>query len=113
MCRRAKRLKKLNHMMQSSAAQMATNNWRRRTLGLLAVIVVAHIVCFAVLNTQIDRRYQNAEAVSQIADALAASQQATLRANFMQVRRSQEIHGTVHTLIRKEAAAIFHTHCVP
>jgi phosphoenolpyruvate-protein kinase (PTS system EI component) len=78
-------LKKLNRMMQSSAAQMATNNWRRRTLGLLAVILVAHIVCFAVLTTQIDRRYQNAEAVSLIADVLAASQQAALRANFMQV----------------------------
>jgi hypothetical protein len=83
--RRAKRLKKLNRMLQSSIAQAATDKWRRRTVGLLAVILVVHIVCFAVLTTQIDRRYKNAEAVNLMADILAASQQATMRASFMQV----------------------------
>jgi hypothetical protein len=72
-------------MLQSSIAQAATDRWRRRTLGLLAFILVVHIVCFAVLTTEIDRRYKNAEAVNQMADILAASQQATLRASFMQV----------------------------
>jgi hypothetical protein len=48
-------------------------------------VLVAHVACFAALTIQIDRRYQNAESVSQIAELLAASQQAAVRANFMQV----------------------------
>ena len=52
---------------------------------LLGVALVAHVVCFAVLTMEVDRRYQNAESVSQIAELLAASQQVTLRAYFMQV----------------------------
>jgi hypothetical protein len=83
--RRAKRLKKLNRMMQSTAAQQASNAWRLRTLMLLGIVLVAHVACFAALTIQIDRRYQNAESVSQIAELLAASQQAAVRANFMQV----------------------------
>lgn len=60
-CRRAKRLKKLNRMVQSSAAQQATTTWRRHTLVLLGIILLAHIVCFAVLTTQIDKRYANSQ----------------------------------------------------
>jgi hypothetical protein len=89
LCRRAKRLKKLNRMMQSNAAQQASNAWRSRTLMLLGVVLVAHVVCFAVLTIEVDRRYTNAEAVSQIAEVLASSQQAALRANFMQVIAAQ------------------------
>jgi HAMP domain-containing protein len=83
--RRAKRLKKLNRMMQSTAAQQASNTWRLRTLVLLGILLVAHVACFAALTIQIDRRYQNAKSVSQIAELLAASQQGAVRANFMQV----------------------------
>lgn len=72
-------------MLQSSIAQAATERWRGRTLGLLALILVVHIACFAVLTMEIDRRYKNAEAVNSMADILAASQQATMRASFMQV----------------------------
>ena len=56
--RRAKRLKKLNRMVQSSIAQAAPNRWRRQTLGLLAAVLVVHIICFSVLTQQISKRYQ-------------------------------------------------------
>uniref|UniRef100_A0A383VUJ6 PAS domain-containing protein n=1 Tax=Tetradesmus obliquus TaxID=3088 RepID=A0A383VUJ6_TETOB len=82
--RRAKRLKKLNRMMQNAAAQQASTAWRSRTLMLLGVALLAHAVCFAVLTMEVDRRYQNAESVSQMAELLASSQQASLRAYFMQ-----------------------------
>jgi hypothetical protein len=55
--RRAKRLKKLSRMLTSSIAQSATNTWKRHTLYLLAIIVVAHIACFAVVSTQLDARH--------------------------------------------------------
>lgn len=57
-CRRAKRLKKLNRMMQSSIVQQASNRWRVHTLILMAVIVVAHIVSYVVLTTSVNSRYQ-------------------------------------------------------
>eukprot|EP00882_Tetradesmus_deserticola_P025626 GHRQ01028163.1.p1 GENE.GHRQ01028163.1~~GHRQ01028163.1.p1 ORF type:complete len:534 (+),score=138.84 GHRQ01028163.1:97-1698(+) len=88
--RRARRLKKLNRMVQSTAAQQASKAWKRRTLMLLGIVLVAHVACFVVLSMQVDSRYENAEAVSQIADLLAASQQAVLRANFMQKCWMQE-----------------------
>lgn len=56
--RRAKRLKKLNRMMTSTAAQLATDRWRRHTYMATAAIVVAHVICFVVLLTQINARYQ-------------------------------------------------------
>lgn len=54
--RRAKRLKKLKAMLNSSLAQQAFNSWRWRTLLLLAVIVIAHIVGFGVLENEIASR---------------------------------------------------------
>jgi hypothetical protein len=56
-CRRAKRLKKLHRMVQSNAVQRPTAAWKRHTLMLLAVMLVARIVCFVVLDNQVaDRR---------------------------------------------------------
>jgi len=52
-----KRLKKISRMMASSIAQGATNQWKQRTLFLLAVIAAAHIACFAVITTQLDARH--------------------------------------------------------
>jgi hypothetical protein len=54
--RRAKRLKKLNHMVQSSAAQKATSAWKFRTLALLLVVLAAHVASFVVLTTQVENR---------------------------------------------------------
>jgi hypothetical protein len=58
MCRRAKRLKKLNRMMTSSAAQTATERFRKHTLYLVLAILVAHVVCFVILMTGINARYE-------------------------------------------------------
>jgi hypothetical protein len=59
LCRRAKRLRKLSRMLTSSIAQSATNTcqWKRHTLYLLAIIVAAHIACFAVVSTQLYARH--------------------------------------------------------
>lgn len=56
--RRAKRLKKLNRMVQSSMAQQDSTNWRRHTLFLVGIVLVAHVVCFAVTTMQVDARYK-------------------------------------------------------
>lgn len=56
--RRAKRLKKLNRLMTSTAAQVATDRFRKHTYFLVLTLMVAHVVCFVVLMTQIDARYQ-------------------------------------------------------
>jgi hypothetical protein len=45
-------------MMTSTAAQLATDRWRRHTYLATLVIVVAHVICFVVLLTQINARYQ-------------------------------------------------------
>lgn len=52
-----KRLKKLSRMFSSSLAQAATNQWKKHTVVLLVVALVAHIVCFAVISTQLDARH--------------------------------------------------------
>jgi heme/copper-type cytochrome/quinol oxidase subunit 4 len=54
--RRAKRLRKLDRMMQSSTAQKATGAWKYRTIALLLVVLATHIACFVVLTTQVERR---------------------------------------------------------
>jgi predicted Co/Zn/Cd cation transporter (cation efflux family) len=56
-CRRVKRLKKLSRMFSSGIAQAATNQWKHHTLFLLAIILIAHIACFAVVTTQLDARH--------------------------------------------------------
>jgi hypothetical protein len=43
-------------MVQSSTAQQATGAWKHRTLALLLVVLTAHVACFAVLVTQVERR---------------------------------------------------------
>eukprot|EP00878_Enallax_costatus_P025839 GHUV01027676.1.p1 GENE.GHUV01027676.1~~GHUV01027676.1.p1 ORF type:complete len:1421 (+),score=378.88 GHUV01027676.1:621-4883(+) len=82
--RRAKRLKKLNRMLHSSLAQVDTTRWRLHTLGLLAIILMAHVICFVVLTTQINRRYTNANNVATMTRGLARMQMISLRANFIQ-----------------------------
>jgi hypothetical protein len=52
------RLKKLNRMMTSSVAQQAADRFRRHTLLLTGLIAVVHVVCFVVLITQIDARFE-------------------------------------------------------
>lgn len=56
--RRAKRLKKLNRMMTSSVAQQAAERFKRHTLLLTGLITLTHVVCFVVLVTQINARYE-------------------------------------------------------
>jgi uncharacterized protein YpmS len=43
--------------MASSIAQAAANQWKRYTLLLLAVLLAAHVACFAVTVTQLDARH--------------------------------------------------------
>ena len=50
-------IKKLQRMLVSSVAQAATNAWRFNTLVLLAVVLAAHIACFAVITTQLEARH--------------------------------------------------------
>lgn len=45
-------------MMTSTAAQLATDRFRTHTYFGTLIIVAAHVVCFVVLMTQIDGRYQ-------------------------------------------------------
>lgn len=56
--RRAKRLKKLNRMMTSSVAQAAAERFKRHTLMLTGLLTIVHVVCFVVLITQINARYE-------------------------------------------------------
>lgn len=45
-------------MMTSSVAQQAAERYRRHTYLLTALITVVHVVCFVVLVTQINARYE-------------------------------------------------------
>jgi hypothetical protein len=56
--RRAKRLKKLTRMMTSTAANLAAVRFKNHTYLLTLLITGAHILCFAILYSQVDARYQ-------------------------------------------------------
>lgn len=56
--RRAKRLKKLMRMMTSTTAQLASARFNRHTYVLTLILMAAHVVCFVVLLTQVNARYQ-------------------------------------------------------
>jgi hypothetical protein len=43
-------------MLSSGIAQAATDRWKRHTLFVLATILLAHIVCYAVISSQLDAR---------------------------------------------------------
>lgn len=73
----------VRRMLSSGIAQAATNLWKRHTLALLGVIMVAHIACFAVIVTQIEARHANAVSVNTIALSMAYASQSLLRLNFM------------------------------
>jgi uncharacterized membrane protein len=45
-------------MMTSSVAQQAAERYRRHTYMLTALITIVHVVCFVVLVTQINARYE-------------------------------------------------------
>lgn len=75
-------------MLSSGIAQAATNLWKRHTLALLGIILVAHIACFAVVVTQIEARHANAVSVNTIALSMAYASQSLLRINFM-VRKEE------------------------
>jgi uncharacterized membrane protein len=51
-------LKKLNRMMTSSLAQQAAERYRKHTYLITALITVVHVVCFVVLITQINARFE-------------------------------------------------------
>jgi len=52
-CRRAKRLRKLTKMLTSRLAQTATYLFAQHTWIVLLLLMLAHIVCFAVLTIQV------------------------------------------------------------
>jgi hypothetical protein len=78
-CRRAKRLRKLSRMMTSRLAQTATEAFREHTWGVLALLVVAHVACFAVLVIQVTSRYQNAYSVQLLAQGTDKSLMSVIR----------------------------------
>jgi predicted GNAT family N-acyltransferase len=57
-CRRAKRLKKLNRMLTCRAAQTAADQFKNRAYVLAASMLLVHVLCFCVLYTEINARYQ-------------------------------------------------------
>jgi len=56
--RRAKRLKKLNRIMTSSSAQSSTLRFKHQTWLVIAIILGAHVMGYAVLSTEIERRFE-------------------------------------------------------
>lgn len=57
-CRRAKRLKKLRHLLAGSGANAAGEKYRKHTYILLLVVAAAHIAFFAVMYQDISAKYQ-------------------------------------------------------
>ena len=45
-------------MLASSAAQSATLRFKRQTWAVVALLLVAHVIGFAVLTTQVETRYK-------------------------------------------------------
>lgn len=45
-------------MMTCTAAQSASERFRKHTWALVMAVLTAHLVCFAVLVTQVNSRYQ-------------------------------------------------------
>ncbi|GBF97004.1 hypothetical protein Rsub_09801 [Raphidocelis subcapitata] len=82
--RRAKRLKKLNRMMTSSAAQSATTRFKRQTWAVIAIILGAHVTGYAVLSTQIEKRFENMHDSATMARATDRFQLSAMRINFAQ-----------------------------
>jgi hypothetical protein len=58
LCRRAKRLKKLVKLITVDIIQSAVNSFSLKSWLLLAVLLVAHIVCFVVLVQQVDSQHR-------------------------------------------------------
>lgn len=67
--RRAKRLRKLKHLLNSGAAQVAVNRFIKRTWMLLLVMLVGHVVCFAVILTMIQAQNLYIQEVVQLGTA--------------------------------------------
>eukprot|EP00775_Hariotina_reticulata_P001355 gene1355-1696_t len=82
--RRAKRLKKLTRMMTSTAANMAAARFKKHTYMLTLLILGAHILCFAILYSQVDARFQTAYEVGDMAKGIVQTQMAALRISLVQ-----------------------------
>eukprot|EP00775_Hariotina_reticulata_P003515 gene3515-3785_t len=82
--RRAKRLKKLTRMMTSTAANMAAVRFKNHTYMLALLILGAHVLCFAILYSQIDARFQTAYEVGDMAKGIVQTQMAALRISLVQ-----------------------------
>lgn len=50
-CRRAKRLRRILRQLESPAAQAPLARFWRGTWGVVLVLLVVHIICYAVLST--------------------------------------------------------------
>lgn len=55
-CRRAKRLRRILRQLESPAALAPLARFWRGTWGVVLVLLVAHIICYAVLSTVLDSR---------------------------------------------------------
>eukprot|EP00775_Hariotina_reticulata_P009651 gene9651-9811_t len=82
--RRAKRLKKLNRMMTCSAAQTAADRFKKHVYVLTAMMLLMHVLCFGILYTEVNARYQTAYEVGDMAKAIVRSQMAVMRSNLVQ-----------------------------
>ncbi|KAI8467685.1 MAG: hypothetical protein J3K34DRAFT_523567 [Monoraphidium minutum] len=82
--RRAKRLKKLNRMMTSSAAQSSTLRFKRQTWFIIGIILAAHVMGYAILSTQIKLRFENMHDTAKMARATDRFQLSAMRINFLQ-----------------------------
>lgn len=49
-CRRAKRLKRIERQLNSSAATAAASRFGRHGLVVLFVLLLAHVICYGVLD---------------------------------------------------------------
>eukprot|EP00775_Hariotina_reticulata_P003511 gene3511-3781_t len=82
--RRAKRLKKLSKMMTSSTANVASERFRKHTYLLALLIIGAHVMCFTILYTEVDVRYQTAFEVGDMATGIQQTQMAAIFVRLVQ-----------------------------
>ena len=57
MCRRAHRLRVLVRLLESPVSQRALTRFWKGTLLVCAIILVAHVVCYTLLGTQVLERH--------------------------------------------------------
>lgn len=57
LCRRAKRLRKIFQQLDSPIARAPLQRFWRGTWGVLGILLLAHVICYAVLVTTLAQRY--------------------------------------------------------